>query len=264
MTGDPALKGLRVLLTRPPGRARSLHQALAAGGARVSEIPVLEILPLPLDHVGRTLIQKLDEFEIVIFVSRAAAEIGLEQFSGWWPQWPVGLTWVAVGAGSATRLEAAGLEVLRPDAGASENSEGVLALPVLQAAAGARILLCRGEGGRGLIAEGLRERGARVEELVLYRREMPARGAAELGELLAGIGIDVILVYSVDSLRNLVKMAGEREKQLKLTRILVPGARVAAAAREMGFRDVIEVPGTADEAMLAALGAMARDASPPG
>lgn len=264
MTGEDELAGLRVLLTRPRDRARSLRERLDHAGALTSEIPVLDIVPVPIDPVTRSLAQNLDEFGIVIFVSRAAAEFAVELFSGWWPQWPAGLTWVAVGGGTATHLEAAGLEVVRPVNGETENSEGLLELPVLRSVSGVRVLLCRGEGGRGLIAEGLRDRGAVVEELVLYRRERPSRGSAELRELLGGIGIDAILIYSVDSLRNLVEMAGGREKQLKLTRVLAPGARVADAAREMGFREVTGVPGTGDETMLTALREVAREIRPRG
>ena len=57
-----------------------------------------------------------------------------------------------------------------------DDSEALLELASLrEAIAGPdpRVLILRGEGGRELLAERLRELGASVEYLELYRRELP-------------------------------------------------------------------------------------------
>jgi uroporphyrinogen-III synthase len=60
---------------------------------------------------------------------------------------------------------------------AAFDSESVLALPAFQApaVAGRRVLILRGDGGRDLLGDTLRARGAEVEYLTCYHRNGPTR-----------------------------------------------------------------------------------------
>jgi uroporphyrinogen-III synthase len=75
---------------------------------------------------------------------------------------------MAVERRTAATLRSSGVEPLVP---AREDSEGLLALPQLQVVAQRRIVLVKGPGGRELIADTLRERGAEVIEFNCYRRQ---------------------------------------------------------------------------------------------
>ena len=84
------------------------------------------------------------------------------------------LQWFSVGAATAQILADHGLDVSYPAAG--DDSEALLELPQLREAIArpdARVLIMRGEGGRELLAERLREQGASVDYLELYRRCLP-------------------------------------------------------------------------------------------
>jgi len=162
-----------VLVTRPLGQHQPLVDALQRCGYRVSHSPALAIEPITPLPAERQCLLNLDHYHAVVFISRNAAELGVQQLETLWPQWPVGIEWLAVGEATARVLRSAGLSPQRPAEGF--NSEALLALPCLQADAlkHQKVLLLRGEGGRELLTPVLRERAASIDEVVLYRRHCP-------------------------------------------------------------------------------------------
>lgn len=228
--------GRHVLNTRPAHQAAALSAALAAAGARVTELPLIEILPLALDPAHERLLLDLDRYDGVFFVSANAARLGLDAIAGCWPQWPWRLPAYAVGASTAAVLAEAGLDVTVP---ARADSEGLLALPALQEVAGRRFLLLRGEEGRELLRETLSARGARVDVIPLYRRALPAAAATRWQALRrAGDLPEVVVLTSPDALRHWQQVAGA-DATLPLWLVVSPrlreqalaaGARVAEAA----------------------------------
>lgn len=198
--------GRHVLNTRPAHQAAALSAALVAAGARVSELPLIEIRPLPLAPAHERLLLDLDRYDGVFVVSANAARLGLDAVAGCWPQWPWRLPAYAVGASTAAVLEAAGLDVTVP---ARADSEGLLALPALQEVAGRRFLLLRGEEGRELLRDTLRARGAQVDVIPLYQRVLPAAAAAQWQAMRAAGDLpDVVLLTSPDALRHWQQVAG--------------------------------------------------------
>ena len=134
-------------------------------------------------------------------------------------------------------------------------------MPQLQQARvkGQHIVLVRGAsvgGGRKLIEETLIARGTTVIVMECYeRRELPAGpGQIEFffNEMKSNFAVMVLSVETLDSLMN--SFAGH-EALLKSAGLLVPHARVAAAAKTRGFVNVHEVPMSA-EALVPALHAL--------
>lgn len=240
-----SLAGLHVLNTRPAHQAAALSAALVAAGARVSELPLIAITPLPLPAEDERRLLDLDRYDGVFFVSANAARLGLEAIAGYWPQWPFRLPAYAVGERTAAVLRDAGLDVVVP---ARADSEGLLALPVLQEVAGRRFLLLRGDGGRELLPETLRARGARVDPIALYRREQPAAAPAQWRVLAADLP-DVVVLTSPDALRHWREVAGALAAR---PRWLVVSPRLAAAGRDAGAR-VVEAASADPAGIVAAL-----------
>lgn len=244
-----ALAGLHVLNTRPAHQAAELTAALRAAGATVSELPLLAITPLPLAPAAQRLLLDLDRYDGVFFVSANAARLGREAMADYWPQWPHRLPAYAVGARTAAALADPAIPVRLP---ARADSEGLLALPELAQVAGRRFLLCRGDGGRELLADTLRARGATVDVLALYRREWPAAAAVQWAAL-ADAPPDVVVLTSPEAQRHWQALAG--------TAALAPcwlvvSPRMAAAAQAAGAR--VRCAAGADTAsLLAALQAPA-------
>jgi len=243
-----------VLVTRPEGQEGALLSALETRGFRAHHLPLLALESLPeLPAAERAKVLALDEYQHVIVVSGNAARYGLEQIDGVWPQLPLGPDWYAVGEATARALAAHGIRALTP--GADMSSEGLLALPQLQGVSGQRVLIIKGEGGRGALREQLERRGARVDELACYRRACPRYAAGEVAAKLSNWLIRVILISSGEGLANMLTLLSpaETSKFIDIT-LLVPSQRIAGLAREAGFKRVITAENASDAAMLHALG----------
>ncbi|MFE8071203.1 uroporphyrinogen-III synthase [Marinobacteraceae bacterium S3BR75-40.1] len=243
------LAGLHILNGRPQGQAAELTRALEAAGARVRELPLLEIVPLPETAEQRAVLQNLDQYQHVIAVSPNAAHFLTDALDRWWPQTPVGIHWYGVGAGTARVLTEAGLMPRIPEAG--HDSEALLQRPELQTLTGEKVLLCRGRGGRETLPETLEARGARVTRLAFYERRCPAYTETTLKSALVDFAPQVIVVMSGETLNNLIALGQNTDHQLLSRTVLVPVARVAEQARERGFTQVL-VPDALDPASIMA------------
>lgn len=157
-----------VLITRPNGQHQALASALQQQGYAVTHSPALAIEQTFLSAAERGFLLNLDSYHAVIFISRNAADYALSILHDFWPQWPVGVHWLAVGEATAHVLQEAGITPDHPDQGF--NSEALLAMPSLQDLHNKKVLLLRGEGGRELLAPVIRARADALDEVVLYRR----------------------------------------------------------------------------------------------
>lgn len=225
------LAGCCIVTTRPAAQAGGLQQALAAQGAEVLNFPVISILPADPAAL-RTL--DLEPFALAFFVSPNAVEQALTIRPR--SQWPAVLRVATVGPGSARVLRELGW----PDVIAPENgfdSEAVLALPEFSAAAlaGRRVLLVRGEGGRELLAETLRERGAGVEQVSVYRRACAPLDPAPLLRRFRAGELSALVFTASEGLRFFLRITGESGRQmLRSLPCCAPHPRIAAALREAG------------------------------
>lgn len=168
-----------------------------------------------------------------------------------------GQTWLAVGSGTAQALQRAGVTAVT--APARMDSEGLLALPALQAIDGTDIGLVTAPEGRNVIAPTLQARGARVLRADVYRRE-PVRIPAQAIDQLMNLHVPACLLLSSGgalehALQQLPPTAAARLRQ---STAVAASARLADAARLAGFPHVVQAPGPRPAQMLdAAASAMA-------
>lgn len=246
--------GAAVLVTRPEGEAaEALCRKLRERGYRVEHQPLLELHPL--DELSPALRQRvidLDQYQHVIFISANAVRFGMAQLQAYWPQWPVGVRWYAIGSATAALLATYGIEAITP--GAAMTSEELLAVPQLAQVSGDRVLIVKGEGGRDKLARDLALRGADVDTLACYRRQWPKVSRQDFIERLDRAGVGTILVSSGEGLACLVQLLSQAEtSKLGIMTIIVPSARVATQARDAGFTRVVTAGNASDSAMLRAL-----------
>jgi uroporphyrinogen-III synthase len=250
MTAGP-LAGRGILITRPAHQAGSLAALIHAAGGRPIIFPALEILdPADLQPLFDA-IERLESYDLAIFISPNAVMRVMERMAGR-RTWPASLRVAAIGKGGVGELGRHGIhDVIAPQR--SFDSEHLLEMPQLQAVSGQRVLLLRGDGGRELLGDTLAARGAQVDYIACYRRARPQTDPAPLLQAWTQGGIQATVVTSSEGLRNLFAMLGKPgESLLQHTPLLVPHPRIAAVARELGCREVIETePG--DDGLIAAL-----------
>lgn len=241
----------RVLLTRPGARGEVLARALGEAGYATASLDVLRFEPVALSDSARTSLLDLDLFQGIIVVSPQAATCLAEAIASYWPQLPLGLRFYAIGRATAQTLYAElGVPAVIPTRANGEDSEGLLEVASLKVVAGKRLLLARGESGRELLEERLRERGAEVEAVSLYRRRYhppspPMRTWLENGDFAA------LVVTSGEILQHLVTWCGPVALNQPL---IVSSPRLATLAETLGFGS----PHVASGASPAALSAEVR------
>ncbi|NMF86967.1 uroporphyrinogen-III synthase [Aromatoleum petrolei] len=255
------LSGRHIVVTRPSEQADGLCAAIEARGGIALRFPVLAIGE-PED--GRALdevIARLDDFDVAFFVSPNAVSHALGPVLAR-RAWPPGLRVATVGKGSERALANHGFsEVIAPQSGF--DSESVLALPEFRAdaVAGRRVVIFRGDGGRDLLGETLRERGATVEYVTCYRRYCPRMDSAPLLRLAADGRLDAITLTSSEGVGNMRAMVGDEGwPLLRAVAVFAPHPRIVAHARAAGFELVLETP-PGDEGLLGALESHFRHAS---
>ncbi len=217
---DRPLQGVGVLVTRPRTQAGELVEAIEARGGQAYCFPVMEIAPLDELDISNS-VSRLEAPDIVIFVSRNAVEHGI-RFTG---RGEIAV----IGPATARAVEAAGRVVdIQPAEG--YDSEHLLEEEAMRDVAGKHVRIIRGRGGRELLADELKKRGAIVEYLSVYERRLPRVDVDTLADLEGrwqqGL-INVVTVMSVQSLVNLVELLPEWcATQLEDTPLVTPAGRV--------------------------------------
>jgi uroporphyrinogen-III synthase len=245
MSDRAPLAGIGVIVTRPARQAAGLLSQLAALGATPIAFPAIAILP-PADAAPLARAHAaLGTYDAAVFVSANAAEYGAPG------RWPSKVVAYATGPGTAGALRAVGVpDVAIPHS--TYDTEGLLALPALDAVRGKRIAIFRGEDGREVLADALRARGAHVDCIDCYRRARPQSGAGGLAEALLAGRAHALTVTSSEGLDNLRALLDERALQvLRAMPTFVPHRRIEEHARAHGFHAVLT--GSGDAGLIAGL-----------
>ena len=233
------------VLTRPEGTANSLGGSLEALGWHVVYQPMLVIEPITEPATTPT----IDAGSVVIFISANAVRAGIPHLARQLKE--NAPTVIAVGEATAAALALEDITALLP---ATPDSEGLLALPELESCRERPVLIVKGEGGRALLAESLKERGAIVSEFICYRRLEAPVNAAEFCWQLCDLDEVVFQGSSGETVERLTEVLGAGgQPNLLDSPLIVPSARVASMATDAGWTRVIEAENASDRGFLAAL-----------
>ncbi|WP_347329924.1 uroporphyrinogen-III synthase [Marinimicrobium locisalis] len=262
-----ALAGLQVLVTRPEPQAGRWAQQLQALGAvpLVAPMMTLEAVSEPEAREAiKACIMDFDLYQKAIFVSQNAVAHAFDWLDHYWPQLPMGVEYYGVGERTARALAEEEVEVTAWQSRGAMNSEALLEAPELQNVAEQRIVIFRGVGGRGLLGQALRERGARVDYCELYERRCPEDAVERLRRALAPRPTTrlIVALHSAETLDNYHQTRGqlaEESDALAQAPLLVPGERVAQRARTLGYHRVLVAENATDPSMLEALEAASQD-----
>ena len=241
------LAGLKIAVTRPRDQAAQLAKRIEQAGGISLLFPLLDIEAAQDQQALCEQISRLAQFDLAIFISPNAAHYGMAAIRAV-GELPKNLKIATVGQGSAKALRELGIaNVIAP--AERFDSEGLLALPELQDVAGWRVLILRGDGGRELLGDTLRARGATVEYAACYRRSKPQQDIAALIDAVP----DALTVTSSEALDYLWQMLGDaRCDSVCGIPLFVPHKRIAELAQRQGWQQVF-LTGAGDDGLLSAL-----------
>lgn len=255
-----SLQSLRILVTRPEGRADALVKAITTHGGEVTHIPLLAVIPLDEQRDAAIYaettqrIRALDSYQRVIAISVNALHSAMPWIQAQWPNPPPQIVWYGIGAATIAAFADYGIAAQGAnDLSSAMTSEALLARDDLQNLSGERILILRGVGGREQLATVLRERGAQVDYAECYRRGKTELNEAQRAQLQL-MAFDAICVNSDETLQNLWQcLQPSARERAQTCAVVLPSERVAEAARKLGFNRVITADNAGTEATLAAL-----------
>ena len=241
------LAGLNIVITRPREQAADLSRRIEQLGGKPLLFPLLEIEAVRDDGVLREQISRLKQTDLAIFISPNAVRYGMAAIRAAGDV-PASLKIASVGQGSAKALRDLGIgHIISPTE--RFDSESLLALPELQNVTGKRVMILRGDGGRELLGDTLKARGATVEYVTCYLRSKPE---VDAGALL-NAAPHAITVTSSEALSYLWEMLEEAGRtRLAAVPLFVPHERIAQAARQQGWQQVT-VTESGDDGMLSGL-----------
>jgi uroporphyrinogen-III synthase len=244
------LQDVGVLVTRPSGQAEGLCQAIAQHGGRPICFPTITIGPPEDCALAKEIIQGIDRYHIVIFISSNAVKYSLKLLDK--ADLSIDTMVCAVGKTTARALSERGIGVdVSPDG--PFDSETLLAMPELANVSGKHILILRGNGGRRLLGDTLQERGAEVEYVEVYSRKI---ASIDAGPLIASWGkeVDIVTATSCGILENLFTIVGEEgHAVLCKTPLVVVSERIKTRARKLGCEEIILAKEASDQGVLAAI-----------
>jgi len=254
------LAGLKVLVTRPVHQAGPLCDLIRQAGGEAIPFPVLAVEAAEESASLQQLLTHLQHYWLAIFISPNAVRFAIEAAAPYGGL-PATLKIAAVGEGSRRELEQRLGRCIDFVPLERFDSESLLALPALQQVAGKKIIIFRGSGGRELLAQTLRERGAQVDYAEVYRRtQTPPPDQTTLSHWICG-GVNVITVTSSEGLHNLYGMMDQRGRDWLLNMpLFVVSERCATLAQQLGFRKAAHIARHAsDQAIVESLAEWARD-----
>lgn len=241
--GRGPLAGKTVVVTRARAQASDLRGALELMGARVIELPVIRIEPITGSPELDAALGDLAAYDVIVVTSANGvdqlaarmAERGLDARSLRPDQ-----TVVAIGPATAAALAAHGVRAdLVPDRFVGEAVlEALAATPV----EGRRVLIARARDARPVVADGLRDRGAQVDDVAVYETVAERPADDVIADALAA---DIITFTSSSTVTNTLALLGDAQRAQLVAGPLVAsiGPVTSDTARAAG----LEVATEADE-----------------
>ena len=186
------LAGVRVAVTRARAQASALAARLRGLGAEVVEAPSIRIEPLDAE------VPDLASYDLLCLTSPNGVERLFELVRD--ARALAGPTVAVIGPGTARALRAHGVEAdIVPERSVAESLVEALPRDVRRA------LVARAEEARDVLPDALRERGAEVDVLALYRTVAEPLGDAARE---AALGAEYATFTSASSVRFFAEAAG--------------------------------------------------------
>lgn len=244
------LTGVRVLVTRAREQALELTRRIEALGGEAVVHPCIRIEPARKPERVREAAEALATYDWVVFTSVN----GVERFVAELVKSGAGIAGfehvrvAAVGSRTAAALGQHGVDAeVVPEQYVAESL-----LEAVRARVGGRprVLLPVAEGARTVLERGLREAGAVVERVHVYRTAPVAEEADRLRHVIESGGVDIVTLTSPSTVEGFVNAVGT---DLGAARVVVIGPITAEAARRSGLAVAAQAEPFTTDGLVAAI-----------
>ena len=233
----------QILITRPHGKGADLAQQLSQEGYQATLFPVLKIDYFTPDNTQLSPLLNADK---IIFISQDAVKALLALK----PDINTKAQFYAVGEQTAEAIwQAFGVRAAVPK---QHDSEGLLALKSLQQIDGQNIALVKGKDGRPTIAKTLKQRGAFLNNLVVYQRSPVEGNSTDWLDHWQSIDVKGIVITSNAAVDAIFRQLSVQQLEwLKHCQFYVASARISEhlAAQQIDSANIHIAAGASDSAM---------------
>jgi len=234
------LFGKRILVTRARHQASTLSQLLSACGAQPVELPAIGIQAIPDTAELDEAISNIGDYGWLVFTSVNGVKAYFQRLHDLKldSRALAGIKIAVIGPATAGAVERQGIT---PDYTARVYSgDGLINGLGKRDISGQRFLLPRADIADKALAEGLRQLGAEVHEIAVYRTVGAAATAAQAREMLTAGQIDVITFTSSSTVSNLVAAFNGEQPKINSARVACIGPKTADTATRAGLKvDII-------------------------
>lgn len=228
------LENCCVLITRPKHQCQELEGMITSLGGEPIIMPMIEISDSD-SKLCPTSIQKLvDDADKIIFVSKnAVAKLFDLNIS-----LPPDVDIITIGSETALCLKERGIRVHYFPFNHS-SSEQLIKSQQFNAIKGKRIIIFAGEDGRSMLQNYLRNKGAHVDKIALYKRTLPQIDFKQLQSVIKRTSPIIITCTSANILQNLYLIFGEHDLLDWFQRqvLITVSPRLKRYAKKFGFCD---------------------------
>jgi uroporphyrinogen-III synthase len=249
-----ALNNLGIAITRPANQSTTLSKLITGNGGTPILFPMIEISALQDYEIFEQKIRELTRYDWAIFISSNAVQHGMPQLLKLFECIPPDLNFATIGPVTASELAKFGVQhVLTPLD--RFDSESLLDLAEMQSVENKRIMIFRGVGGREILADTLKARGAQVDFAECYQRINPQMDTNLLATLWQNKQLHAAVVTSSEAMRHLLDLSMTSRKindWIKHIVLCVSHPRIAEVPFALGLK-VATANAPGDEAMLQCL-----------
>jgi uroporphyrinogen III methyltransferase / synthase len=237
------LNGKTILITRAKEQAKTLTSLLRKEGASVLGVPTIQIILQPEEIVRlEKAMESPESYAWLVLTSVNTVSIVDNLIQKRYRDWrhfdPLKIA--CIGESTAERVRQVGGKVtlVPPQFQAESLADELLKTGI----SGKRILLPRAAGSRPVLPTVLSANGAVVDEIRIYRADLPESSRSELIRILEEEQVDFITFTSSSTVRNFMELAGDvlRNIDLEKTSVACIGPITAATLREYGVAVTVQ------------------------
>ncbi len=267
MQQEKNLNDLQVWVTRPVHQAKILSKMILDHGGQLIQFPVITIQAIALTTNNSDLLSQLANIDYIVFISPNAVTYGVTELLKY-GEIPAHIKLVTIGQASAKKLQQ--MTGRTPDISPIDhyNSEALLAHKGLKhkTIKNQEFIIFRGRGGRELLADTLKERGAIIHYVEVYQRLKPIVSDGEINSLWQESTRKettrketisrIISLSSNEGLNNLVEIFANSSnqyayEQLLLSPLIVVTEKMRLNAQNLGFKsDIVIAEKSSNDAFL--------------